>query len=94
MSTELKRKGEMLRRAKARIKGHLNYYAITDNGKMCNTYLYFATRILFKWINRKSQRKSYTWKGFNQVLKWVGWPTVRIQVQMNPFERGALPQNV
>jgi group II intron reverse transcriptase/maturase len=93
-SRKVLRKGEMLRRAKARIKGHLNYYAITDNGKMCNTYLYYATRILFKWINRKSQRKSYTWEGFNQVLKWVGWPTVRIQVQMNPFERCALPQNV
>ena len=88
------RKGEMLRRAKARVVGHLNYYAITDNGRMCSTYLYHATRILFKWINRKSQRKSYTWEGFNQVLKWVGWPTVRIKVSMSPFGRGALPQNV
>jgi RNA-directed DNA polymerase len=93
-SRKVLRKGEMFRRAKTRIVGHLNYYAITDNGKMCSTYLYLATRILFKWINRKSQRKSYTWKGFNQVLKWVGWPTVRIRVQMSPFERGALPQNV
>lgn len=88
------RKGEMLRRAKARVVGHLNYYAITDNGKMCGIYLYHATRILFKWINRKSQRKSYTWEGFNQVLKWVGWPEVRIKVNMSPFDRGALPQNV
>jgi len=88
------RKGEMLRRAKARVVGHLNYYAITDNGRMCGIYLYHATRILFKWINRKSQRKSYTWEGFNQVLKWVGWPAVRIKVSMSPFGRGALPQNV
>lgn len=88
------RKGEMLRRAKSRIQGHLNHYAITDNGRMCHTYLYLATRILFKWINRKSQRKAYTWKEFNQVLKWVGWPTARIQVQMSPFENGALPRNV
>jgi RNA-directed DNA polymerase len=88
------RKGEMLRRAKARIKGHLNHYAITDNGRMCHTYLYLATRILFKWINRKSQRRAYTWKEFNQVLEWVEWPTARIQVQMNPFGNGALPRNV
>ncbi len=88
------RKGEMLRRAKARVIGHLNYYAVTDNGKMCGIYLYQATRILFKWINRKSQRKSYTWEGFNQVLKWVGWPTIRIRVNMSPFGGGALPQNV
>lgn len=87
------RKGELLRRARIRIEGHLRYYAITDNSKMCSTYLYLATRILFKWINRKSQRKSYTWKGFNQVLKWVGWPNVRIRVQMNPCDRNALSLN-
>jgi group II intron reverse transcriptase/maturase len=83
------RKGELLRRAKVRIVGHLNYYAITDNSKKCGDFLYFATRILFKWINRKSQRRSYTWEGFNQVLKWVNWPTVKIRVKMNPFERSA-----
>jgi hypothetical protein len=83
------RKGELLRRAKVRIVGHLNYYAITDNSKKCGDFLYFATRILFKWINRKSQRRSYTWEGFNQVLNWVKWPTTRIRVNMNPFERSA-----
>lgn len=88
------RKGELLRRAKARVVGHLNYYAITDNGKMCGTFLYLATRILFKWMNRRSQRKSYTWEQFNQVLKWVGWPTARIRENMNPFERSAVPRNV
>ncbi len=88
------RKGEMLRRAKTRVVGHLNYYAITDNGKMCGIFLYYATQILFKWINRKSQRRSYTWEKFNRVLKWVGWPTVRIKKNMNPFERSAVPLNV
>lgn len=88
------RKGEMLRRAKIRLKGHLNYYAITDNGAMCSTYRYLLTRILFKWINRKSQRKSYTWERFNQVLKWIEWPKVRVLVNLNPFERSARPLNV
>jgi hypothetical protein len=84
----------MLRRAKTRVVGHLNYYAITDNGKMCGIFLYYATRILFKWINRKSQRRSYTWEKFNRVLKWVEWPTARIRKNMNPFERSAVPLNV
>ncbi len=88
------RKGELLRRAKARVVGHLNYYAITDNSKKCGDFLYFATRILFKWINRKSQRRSYTWEGFNQVLKWVKWPTARIRVNMNPFDGCAWNLNV
>lgn len=78
------RKGEMLRQAKIRLSGHLNYYAITDNSRMCVTYCYYATRILFKWLNRKSQRRSYTWAGYNQALKWVGWPSANIRKDLNP----------
>ena len=81
------RKGEMLRRAKARVEGHLNYYAVTDNLKKCNTYVHFATRILFKWLNRKSQRKAYTWPGFKQALSWVGWPKAGIRKNLNPCRR-------
>jgi group II intron reverse transcriptase/maturase len=83
-SRSLLRKGEMLRRAKARIEGHLNYYAITDNLWRCSSYRHYATRILFKWLNRKSQRRSYTWKGYLQALRWVGWPKVNIRKNLNP----------
>jgi group II intron reverse transcriptase/maturase len=81
------RKGEMLKRAKARVQGHLNYYAITDNAQWCTTYVYHATRILYKWLNRKSQRKAYNWAQYNQALAWVGWPSVRIRKDLNPFRR-------
>jgi len=81
------RKGEMLRRAKAIVIGHLNYYAITDNSKRCNSYVYHVTCILFKWLNRKSQRKSYTWEGYQQALEWVGWPKPSIRRDLNPFRR-------
>lgn len=80
-------KGEMLRRAKLRVQGHLNYYAITDNSEKCSSYHYHATRILFKWINRKSQRRSYTWEGFNQALDWVEWPKPNIRKDLCPFRR-------
>jgi group II intron reverse transcriptase/maturase len=83
-SRSVLRKGEMLRRAKARIVGHLNYYAITDNLWKCSAYRHFATRILFKWLNRKSQRRTYTWKGYLQALKWVGWPGIYIRKDLNP----------
>ena len=32
------KKGELLRQAKLKLAGHLNYYAITDNWQMCNTF--------------------------------------------------------
>jgi RNA-directed DNA polymerase len=81
------RKGKMLRKARTRVLGHLSYYAITDNLERCIYYVYRATRILFKWLNRKSQRKAYTWKGFNQALAWANWPTPRVRKDLNSCRR-------
>jgi RNA-directed DNA polymerase len=81
------RKGEMLREARIRVMGHLGYYAITDNLVRCDTYVYRAMRILQKWLNRKSQRKAYTWEGFKQALAWVDWPKVRLRKDLNPCRR-------
>jgi hypothetical protein len=50
-------------------------------------YLYRATQILFKWLNRKSQRKGYNWAQFNQVLDLLDWPVVRVRKDLNPFRR-------
>ena len=80
-------KGQMLRSARRRVVGYLNYYAITDNSEKCIAYLYHVTRILFKWLNRKSQRRSYTWKGYEQALRHVRWPKPRIRKDLNPFRR-------
>lgn len=79
------RKGAMLRSARRRVQGYLNYYAITDNSDRCSYYVYRVKHILFKWLNRKSQRRAYTWKGFSEALVYVGWPRPRIQKDLNPF---------
>ena len=81
------RKGEMLRAARRRVTGHLNYYAITDNSERCNYYVYRTTQILFKWLNRKSQRRAYTWESFGQALAWVKWPKPRIHKDLDPCRR-------
>jgi len=81
------RKGEMLRQARIRVLGHLSYYAITDNLGRCDTYAYHAMCILYKWLNRKSQRRAYTWAGFLQALAWVDWPKTRLRKDLNPCRR-------
>jgi len=81
------KKGEMIRLARARVVGHLSYYAITDNLERCNDYIYYATRILFKWLNRKSQRKAYTWARFIDALTGADWPLPKIRRDLNPFRR-------
>ena len=83
------KKGAVLRSAKLKLVGHLNYYAITDNSRMCELYKKRVTRLLFKWLNRRSQRRSYNWAQFNDALAWVGWPSVRIRHNLNPFRLSA-----
>ena len=81
------KKGEMLRQARTRVIGHLSYYAITDNSARCSYYAYRTKHILFKWLNRKSQRKAYTWESFTQALIWAKWPQPRIRKDLNPYRR-------
>ena len=86
-SRSVLRKGEMLRQARSRVIGHLSYYAITDNLERCSYYNHRAKRILFKWLNRKSQRRAYTWEGFIQALAWVRWPEIWVRKDLNPCSR-------
>ena len=79
--------GALLRQAKAKLQGHLNYYAITDNSPMCSSYRFQVAQLLFKWLNRRSQRRSYTWERFNDALAWVGWPRGEIVHNLDPFRR-------
>ena len=83
------KKGALLQRAKLKLVGHLNYYAITDNARMCDAFRIQTMRLLFKWLNRQSQRRSYNWAQFIDALVWVGWPSVRIRHNLAPFRLSA-----
>ena len=52
-----------------KLRGHYQYNGITDNSNAISSFLHESTRLLFKWLNRRSQKKSYTWEGFNQLLR-------------------------
>jgi group II intron reverse transcriptase/maturase len=62
----------------AKIRGHIQYYGVSHNARMVGKYLHEATRIAFKWLNRRSQRKSFNWEKFNLFLKLNPLPTVKI----------------
>ncbi len=81
------KKGQLLQQTKARLVGYLNYYAITDNGELCQSFRHQVVRRLFCWMNRQSQRRSYTWAQMYDALAWVGWPDVRIKHNLDPFRR-------
>jgi group II intron reverse transcriptase/maturase len=53
----------------AKLRGYYNYYGIKGNYKSLHDFFYQVTRILFKALNRRSQRRSYNWKGFAELLR-------------------------
>lgn len=63
---------------KAKLTGHYNYFGISGNYRCLRQFYYLVLRVVFKWINRRSQRKSMTWEMFQQYLQWNPLPTPRI----------------
>ena len=67
---------------KKKLTGHYNYYGITDNIDSIRKYHYCINKLLFKWLNRRSQRKSYTPEQFKQMLKVFELPKPTIKVKI------------
>jgi hypothetical protein len=59
---------------KRKLQGHYNYYFIRGNSQSVWSFYKQVKYYVFKWLNRRSQRKSYNWKTFKLVLQWVGLP--------------------
>jgi group II intron reverse transcriptase/maturase len=66
---------ETLRQLSAKLRGYWNYYGVRGNYGSLNRYYFHCQRLLYKWLNRRSQRNSYTWKGFTALLKRECVPT-------------------
>ena len=62
----------------AKLRGHINYYGVSHNANNVAKFLYEAKKIVFKWLNRRSQRKSFTWEQFEKYIKTHALPTVKI----------------
>ncbi len=60
---------EIWKLAKSKIIGHINYYGYAVNNLKLNHFIHEATRSLFKWLNRRSQKKSYNWDGFLERIE-------------------------
>lgn len=52
-----------------KLRGYWNYYGIRGNSESMNDYFYHIKHILLKWLNRRSQKRSYNWTGFRALLK-------------------------
>lgn len=62
--------------------GYYNYYCITDNLQTVENFLDRIRKLLFKWMNRRSQRKSFSWEKFKLFLEKYPLPKPRVKVNI------------
>lgn len=61
-----------------KVRGHYNYYGITGNAPSLYKFHRRVEQIWFKWLNRRSQRTSFTWVKFTAYLKRYPLPRPRM----------------
>lgn len=68
----------LMKQLRSKMRGYYNYYGVRGNFISLTKFTYQVMRILFKWLNRRSHRHSYTWQGFTNLLVQSQIPTPRI----------------
>lgn len=53
----------------AKLRGHYNAYGVYCNRPSLYAYYHKVVNLLFRWLNRRSQKKSFTWDGFKMRLE-------------------------
>ena len=63
----------------AKLSGHRQYYAVSFNARAVSTFFQQAKRIMFRHLNRRSQRRSFNWEQFGRFVNLYPLPPVRIR---------------
>jgi RNA-directed DNA polymerase len=66
----------------AKLRGHYNYYGVSSNSRSIQTFYYQTVKLTYKWMNRRSQKKSFNWIEFYEYLK------------LHPLDKPALAYNM
>lgn len=60
---------ELFRQLNAKLRGYYNYYGVKGNSLSLARFYAQALPMLLKHLNQRSQRRSYNWEGFAQLLE-------------------------
>ena len=63
---------------KAKLRGHYQYYGVSGNMRGIARFYHLTLRLALKWLNRRSQRRSFYWAGFLTYLGHYPLPKPRI----------------
>lgn len=62
----------------AKLRGHIQYYGVSFNMESIQKFIDESTKIAFKWFNRRSQKKSFTWELFSKFMDRFPLPKAKI----------------
>ena len=68
-----------------KLKGYYNYYGVIGNRRMLEKMETIVLRLLYKWLNRRSHRRSFSWKEFNSKIREF-YPLQKILIERIPKE--------
>ncbi len=62
----------------SKLRGHVQYYGVSLNMDGVQSFVEQATKIFFKWMNRRSQKKSFNWEQFSKFRESFPAPKAKI----------------
>ncbi len=60
---------EQFKLLNVKLRGYYNYYGVNGNYVSLNNFFYQLKRLHLKWLNRRSQRPSYTWDAYDALIR-------------------------
>ncbi|GAA5481115.1 hypothetical protein [Haloferula sargassicola] len=66
-----------------KLQGHWNDFGVIGNSVRLWQLLHHVRRLAFKWWNRRSQRRSFTWAEFAEA--WERWKMPRPKILETPW---------
>lgn len=63
---------------KRKLIGHYNYYGLSGNYEALVKFYRLAMRLAYKWINRRSQRKSFSYARYRRFMRYSPLPKPKI----------------
>lgn len=75
---------DIFRKTNQILVGYYHYYGITDNGKSLQRMKRKVENLLFYWLNHRSQKRSYNWDGFLELLK--AFPLAKPKIYVNIYQ--------
>jgi len=79
---------QLIKTLNSKYRGYWNYYGVIGNYSSLYAFFNQSKKILFKWLNRRSQRLSYNWESFLQMLDSKGLVKPHITEKVVNFSYG------